>query len=385
MPSTSAFVVHRSEGFARTGSLTLHRGIVETPVFMPVGTCAAVKTLGAEELAPLGSQIILGNTYHLYLRPGLEVLSRFGGLHNFMGWSGPILTDSGGFQVFSLAKLKKISDEGAHFQSHLNGDSLFLSPELSAQIQQTIGSDIAMVLDECVALPNTVEKLKEAVDRSYLWAQRFLQVPRLKHQKIFGIVQGGNNFKLRRESLAATVSLPIDGVAVGGLSVGEPHSVMIEVLAELAPALPAALPHYLMGVGSPLDLLEAVNLGIDMFDCVLPTRNGRNGGFFTDQGLLNIRNKIHTFDQNPIDPECGCPCCSRYTRGYLRHLFMTKEILGCRLATLHNVFYYHRLLGRFRTALRQGKFTELYAELRPVLRAGYAKEDQGLVSSSEEV
>jgi queuine tRNA-ribosyltransferase len=358
-----------SSGFARRGRLHLAHGIVETPAFMPVGTYGAVKAMAPEELVEIGTQILLGNTYHLYLRPGLEVLEKFGGLHRFMHWDRPILTDSGGFQIFSLDPA--ITDEGVTFRSHLNGDRIALTPELSARIQQTIGSDIAMVLDECLALPNTEAKLDAAVVRSLAWARRFLDVPRRPGQAVFGILQGGTSLGLRRKSLEGTRDLPIDGLAIGGLSVGEPHSAMIGVLAALAPDLPATLPHYLMGVGTPRDLLESVNCGVDMFDCVLPTRNGRNGGFFTDRGLLNIRNQSHRLDDGPIDPGCACPCCRHYSRAYLRHLFATKEILGCRLATVHNLHYYHRFMLDIRNALDKGTFAQWYADLSPRLAAAY--------------
>ena len=363
-------IVQRS-GHSRRGRLHLAHGVVETPAFMPVGTHGAVKTLAPPELEATGTQILLGNTYHLYLRPGLPILRKFGGLHSFMGWSRPILTDSGGFQIFSLAKLKKTEDEGVEFQSHLNGDSLFLTPELAAEIQQAIGSDIAMVLDECVALPNTPEILRRAVQRSIAWAKRFLAVPRKEGQQIFGILQGGASPTLRRESLEGTLSLPIDGLAIGGLSVGEPHATMVEVLEFLAPDLPERLPHYLMGVGTPRDILEAVRRGVDLFDCVLPTRNARNGGFFTDHGLLNIRNAIHHEATGPIDPGCDCECCRRYSRAYLRHLFLTKEILGCRLATVHNLHYYHRFMSGIRFSLESGTFERFYQEMKQRMDTAY--------------
>ncbi len=330
-----------------------------------------MKTLAPWELKELGAQIILGNTYHLYLRPGMEVMKHLGGLHQFMNWDAPILTDSGGFQVFSLGARRKVTDEGVVFQSHLNGDTIHLTPELSASIQQTIGSDIAMVFDECVALPSPQAAIESAVDRSLLWAKRFLDVPRLPTQQIFGIVQGGTDLSLREKSLKGTLALPIDGLAVGGLSVGETHDEMVTVLEGLAPLLPKDLPHYLMGVGTPRDLLEAVARGIDMFDCVLPTRVGRNGGFYTDDGLLNIRNQVHQMSAEPVDVHCPCPACRSFSRGYLRHLFITKEILGCRLATLHNLHYYHRFMSAIRQSLENGSFPQLYAELAPRMRKAY--------------
>jgi queuine tRNA-ribosyltransferase len=351
---------------ARRGTLTLPHGVVDTPAFMPVGTYGAVKTLAPDEIKKTNSQIILGNTYHLNLRPGLEILQKFGGLHNFMKWSGPILTDSGGFQIFSLGKLKQVTPEGIHFQSHLNGDKIFLTPELSAQIQKVINSDIAMVLDELVALPNTPEVLHQAVLRSYEWAKKFLSLP--KTQKVFGIVQGGTDKDLRKLSLDLTTSLPIDGLAIGGLSVGESHEEMVTTLQNIANDLPKELPHYLMGVGTPLDILEAVNLGVDMFDCVMPTRNARNGGFFTDEGLLNIRNEKYKFDETPIDATCECECCKNYSKAYLRHLFNIKEILGLRLATIHNLYYYQGLMLKIRKSLEQGAFNTFYQSMKGKLK-----------------
>ncbi len=365
----------KQEGQARRGRLTLAHGVVETPVFMPVGTYGAVKTATPEELVAAGSQIILGNTYHLYLRPGLEVLEKFGGLHRWMHWDLPLLTDSGGFQVFSLSQSRKITDEGAEFRSHLNGDKIFLTPELSAKIQQAIGSDIAMVLDECVALPNKTSVIEAAVKRSREWAERFLAVPRREGQNIFGINQGGTSLPLREQSLSATLELPLDGIAIGGLSVGETHREMVEVLEFLSPRLPIELPHYVMGIGTPLDLLEAVRNGIDMFDCVLPTRNARNGGFFTNEGLLNIRNSDFRLDAAPIQEGCDCPCCRHYSRAYLRHLFQIKEILGCRLATLHNLHYYHRFVAGMRNALEAGTFSHYYEEMRPRLAQAYPERE----------
>lgn len=366
-----SFDIIASEGYARLGKLKLAHGEVETPVFMPVGTYGAVKTQSPEELKSLGTQILLGNTYHLYLRPGLEILNQFGGLHSFMHWDGPILTDSGGFQVFSLGSLRQINEEGVTFKSPLNGDQIFLSPELSAQIQQVIGSDIAMVLDECISLPAKPEDVERAVRRSARWAARFFEVPVKPNQKRYGILQGGTSLDFRKLSWELTQPLPLDGLAVGGLSVGEPHDEMVSILRSLAPFLPPQLPHYLMGVGTPRDILEAVHCGIDQFDCVLPTRNARNGGFFTDQGLLNIRNSEYKLDPRPIDENCLCECCRHYSRSYLRHLFQVKEILGCRLATTHNLYYYHNFLKSIREALRSGHFEDFYQSRRTVLSEAY--------------
>ncbi len=366
------FTVHHQEGRARLSTLSTSHGDIQTPVFMPVGTLGAVKTVAPAELESIGTQIILGNTYHLYLRPGLEILKTFAGLHRFMGWSRPILTDSGGFQVFSLGRLKKVTEDGAVFQSHLNGDTIHLTPELSAQIQQVIGSDIAMVLDECVALPNSSDILSASVHRSHRWAKRFLDVSHSsEHQAVFGIVQGGTDRELRFLSLQLTQELPVQGIAVGGLSVGEPFTMMMQVLDDLAPGLDSARPRYLMGVGTPRDILEAVYRGIDMFDCVLPTRNARNGGLFTDSGLLNIRNQQYERDEGAIDPSCGCLLCQKFSRAYLRHLFTVKETLGLRLATLHNLYYYHAFMQQIRSALAQRTFEEFYRSRRDPLARAY--------------
>lgn len=354
---------------ARLGRVQLAHGEVQTPVFMPVGTYGAVKTQSPEELGALGTQILLGNTYHLNIRPGTDVLDHFGGLHKFMGWDGPILTDSGGFQVFSLSGLKKIDDEGVTFQSHLNGDKIHLTPESCARIQQSIGSDIAMILDECLALPASKSDLRKALIRSLRWTERFLAVPRREGQRIFGILQGGTDLELRRESLRGNLNLDLDGIAIGGLSVGEPHEQMVSVLEHLAPDLPPEKPHYLMGVGTPLDILEAVHCGVDMFDCVMPTRNARNGYLFTPNGPINIRNAKHKFSDEPLNPELF----PKVSLGYLRHLFQTKEILGCRLATSNNIHYYHSLMYQIRSAIENGSFDVFYRKHREKFRSFYLK------------
>lgn len=341
---------------------------------MPVGTLGVVKTLSTAELTSLGAEILLGNAYHLTQRPGLDVLEHCGGLHRFMGWSGPLLTDSGGFQVFSLGKLKSIDDERIIFQSHVDGSTLHLTPESSAAAQQIIGADIAMVLDECVALPASRQALEKAVFRSLRWAERFVGQPRKPGQAVFGIVQGGCEIDLRQLSLTETMKLGVDGIAIGGLSVGEGHDAMIHTLKALARDLPPDRPHYLMGAGNPLDILEAVRQGIDMFDCVLPTRVARNAGFFTDDGLINIRNQCHRLDSSPIDPNCPCPCCRQYSRAYLRHLFQSKEILGCRLATTHNLHYYFAFMQRIREAIESGSFDDFCETMRSRLVAGYGPE-----------
>lgn len=364
------------EGFARRGRLHLAHGTVETPVFMPVGTYGAVKGIDPLELEALGTQILLGNTYHLHLRPGPERMAAYGGLHQFMAWNKPILTDSGGFQVFSLSGFRKMDEDGVTFRSQLDGALVRLTPEIVAATEAAIGSDIAMVLDECPSLPADRDTLRKAVERSARWAKRFLQVPRREGQRVFGIVQGGTDPELRRQSLERTVALVadgMDGLAIGGLSVGEPHDEMIATLETMAPTLPDALPHYLMGVGTPLDILEAVRRGVDMFDCVLPTRNGRNGGFFTDRGLVNIRNAQYKDQNGPVDPDCRCTTCTRFSAAYLRHLFQIGEMLGPRLATIHNLHYYHDLMRALRRALEAGRFEAFYEEKRPLLRAGYGQ------------
>jgi queuine tRNA-ribosyltransferase len=379
----SAFTLKTKSDQARSGVLLTPHGEINTPVFMPVGTYGVVKSLSTPELKSVGTQILLGNTYHLYLRPGVDLMKQVGGLHPFMNWERPILTDSGGFQIFSLGKLKKLTDDGVVFQSHLNGDRIELTPERAALIQQTIGSDIAMVLDQCPALPNSEDAIRQAVIRSAAWAKRFFAVERKPGQLIFGICQGGTSASLRKLSLDLTLELPVDGIALGGLSVGESHEEMVQTLESVAAYLPPELPHYLMGVGTPLDLLEGVRLGIDMFDCVLPTRNGRNGGFFTHDGLLNIRNQSHTKDLRPIDSECECDCCAHYSRAYLRHLFQIKEILGCRLATLHNLHYYHRFMSEMRRAIEVGTFSSYYSQMQPRLKQGYGSKPK-LISDQEE-
>jgi queuine tRNA-ribosyltransferase len=361
-------------GHARRGRLHLAHGTVETPVFMPVGTYGAVKGIDPTELEALGTQILLSNTYHLYLRPGPERLRAFGGLHRFMGWSRPILTDSGGFQVFSLSGFRQLDEDGVTFRSQLDGAVVRWTPEVVAATEAAIGSDIAMVLDECPSLPADTATLRKAVERSARWAERFLACPRPEGQRVFGIVQGGTDAALRLESLertAALVARGMDGLAIGGLSVGEPHDERIATLDVLAPHLPDALPHYLMGVGTPLDLLEAVRRGIDLFDCVLPTRNGRNGGLFTEHGLVNIRNARFKDQQDPVDRNCRCSTCTRYSAAYLRHLFHIGEMLGCRLATIHNLHYYHDLMAATRRALEAGRFEAFYEEKRQLLRAAY--------------
>ena len=360
-----AFRVVAQDGPARTGRLTLARGEVETPVFMPVGTYGTVKAMAPDELTDLGAQIVLGNTFHLWLRPGLDVIGAHDGLHRFMGWTRPLLTDSGGFQVFSLGELRKISEEGVQFSSPINGDRLFLTPEESMRIQHVLDADIAMVFDECTPfqVDDRIAKQEEAADSMRLsmrWAQRSAsEFNRLVgSNSLFGIVQGGMFEALRDESLSALIDIGFEGYAIGGLSVGEPKEEMLRILAHTAPRMPADKPRYLMGVGTPEDLIEAIGVGIDMFDCVLPTRNARNGWLFTRYGDIKLRNSRYRTDTAPPDETCGCPACRKFTRAYLHHLQRVNEILGARLNTIHNLYYYLDLMKRARKAIAAQRFGE---------------------------
>lgn len=339
----------------RLGRLTTPHGTVDTPVFMPVGTQATVKGLTAEQVASTGARLILGNTYHLALRPGSERIERLGGLHSFMGWDGPILTDSGGFQIFSLSERATITEQSAQFRSHIDGSLLDLTPEESIRIQERLGSDIAMVLDHVVGLPSEPALVKLAMERSTRWAARCLQAATRDDQAKFAIVQGGLDLELRQASAAGLTALPFDGFAVGGLSVGEPPAEMVRVIQGTTPYLPTDKPRYLMGVGRPIDLLEGIAGGIDMFDCVMPTRNGRNALAFTWQGTLRMRNARHADDRNPIDATCPCLAC-RHSRAYIRHLFMAKEMLGPILLTHHNLTFYQLLMAEARRQLQAGTF-----------------------------
>ena len=347
------FSVLATSGSARRGRLELAHGVVETPVFMPVGTYGTVKAMAPRELVELGAQIVLGNTFHLWLRPGQEVIAAHGGLHRFMGWDRPILTDSGGFQVWSLGPLRKVVEEGVAFASPVNGDKLFLTPELSMQIQRTLASDIVMVFDECTPHPATRDEATDSMQLSLRWARRSRDAfaGAGNTNALFGIVQGGMHEDLRDESLAGLATIGFDGYAIGGLSVGEPKEEMLRVLAHVAPRLPSERPRYLMGVGTPEDLVAGVVTGIDMFDCVMPTRNARNGWLFTRFGDIKIRNARYKTDTQPLDATCGCHACRNFTRGYLHHLNRVNEILGARLATIHNLFYYHQLMADLREAI----------------------------------
>jgi len=365
-----------TDGSARRGRLTFERGIVETPAFMPVGTYGTVKAMTPEELRELGAQIILGNTFHLMLRPGMEVMRAHGGLHRFMHWDGPILTDSGGFQVWSLGKLRKISEQGVTFQSPVNGDRIFMGPEESMAMQQALGADIIMIFDECTPYPATEEQARASMELSLRWAERSKRAHAGHPGALFGIVQGGMYEHLRHESLAGLKQIGFDGYALGGLSVGEPKEEMLRVLDSIAPELPADRPRYLMGVGTPEDLVEAVRRGMDMFDCVLPTRNARNGWLFTHDGAVKIRNSRYAADTGPIDPRCDCYTCRHYSRAYLRHLQQCNEILGARLATIHNLYYYQSLMRGLRQATGQKRLDEFIEKFYCMRRQNKAVPDE---------
>ena len=354
-----SFVVRKTDGMARRGVLTLAHGTVDTPAFMPVGTYGAVKAMSPEELVATGSQIVLGNTFHLWLRPGLEVIAKHGGLHRFMGWDGPILTDSGGFQVFSLGELRKISEEGVQFASPINGDRLFLTPEVSMQIQITLNSDIAMVFDECTPYPATKPEAASSMELSMRWAHRSRHAfGQGGKNALFGIVQGGMYEDLREESLEKLKAIGFEGYAVGGLSVGEPKEERERIMRHIAPRLPADRPRYLMGMGTPEDLIGAVAAGFDMFDCVLPTRNARNGWLYTRHGDVKLRNARYRDDPQPLDPQCACYGCRNFSLSYLHHLQKTNEILGARLNTLHNLHYYQELMADLRVAIEGNTLAE---------------------------
>lgn len=372
------FRVSGTDGAARRGELRTPHGVVQTPAFMPVGTRGAVKAITHRDLEAIGAEIILGNTYHLYLRPGDALVARAGGLHDFIGWRRPILTDSGGYQIFSLADRRRITEAGAEFRSHLDGSLHLLTPESAADIQLQLGSDIAMVLDECIATPATVEAARAAMERSVRWARR----ARTRWEQVradpaaagvsvtntgqaqFGIVQGGTHPALRTESAQATIEIGFEGYAIGGLSVGEPPEIMYEVVAHTAAQLPETAPRYLMGTGMPDDLVECVALGVDMFDCVLPTRNARNGQLLTRRGPLSIKNARYAEDFGPPDPECGCYTCRHFSRAYLRHLFVAGEMTAATLNTVHNLYFYLDTMKRIREAIMFGTFGRLRAEFR---------------------
>ncbi len=350
-----------TESRARAGVIQTTHGAVETPIFMPVGTLGTVKSVSPEELIEIGAQIILGNTYHLYLRPGCSIISRFEGLHRFMHWNKPILTDSGGFQVFSLAKLTKISDDGVTFQSHIDGSKHLLSPEKVMDVQACLGTDIMMCLDQCIQYPATREQCRAALEMTTQWARRCRQSWQNSpngHNALFGIVQGGMFADLRRQSAQELTDIDFSGYAVGGLSVGEPVELMLEMADLTLPKLPAVKPRYIMGVGTPENLIELVALGADMFDCVLPTRNARNGQMFTDGGTINISNSRYKDDTGPLDAECRCYTCRNYSRAYLRHLYLARELLAYRLNTIHNIYFFINFIKGMRKAILADEFED---------------------------
>jgi queuine tRNA-ribosyltransferase len=356
---------------ARRGQLHLAHGIVQTPAFMPVGTYGTVKAMSPFELTEIGFEMVLSNTFHLWLRPGLEVIEKFGGLHRFMGWDKPILTDSGGFQVFSLGKLRKITEDGVKFASPINGDKLFLTPEISMQIQRTLNSDIVMIFDECTPYPATEREAADSMRMSLRWAARSKAAHAGNPNALYGIVQGGMYEGLRDESARELIGMDFDGYAIGGLSVGEPKEDMKRILAHTAPQLPTDKPRYLMGVGTPSDLVAAVAQGIDQFDCVLPTRNARHGILFTRRGEMRIRNARWKTDTAPIDDECTCHTCTHFSRAYVHHLIRANEILGARLATIHNLHYYHRLMAGMRAAIEAHRFADFVAEFHAMQAQGW--------------
>jgi queuine tRNA-ribosyltransferase len=365
------FEVHNTAGFARNGILTFRRGKVRTPAFMPVGTYGSVKSVTPDEVRESGADIILGNTFHLMLRPGTDIVRKHGGLHEFMNWHGPILTDSGGFQVFSLIDLRKLSEEGVRFRSPVNGDEIFLTPEKSMEVQHELNADVTMIFDECTPYPATEAEARESMHLSLRWARRsrdrFDELKALEPDRgeaLFGIVQGGIYADLRRESLDGLTHIGFDGYAIGGLAVGEPEDERIAVLDNLLPSMPEKSPRYLMGVGTPLDIAESVSRGVDMFDCVMPTRHARTGQLFTSRGVVNIRNAKYADDTGPLDPECDCHTCGHYSLSYLRHLEKCGEILGPRLNTIHNLHYYQELMRTLRKAIADNRLVDAISELR---------------------
>ncbi len=350
------FTLIKTENSARAGELYTAHGKVLTPAFMPVGSQATVKTLTPDDIKEIGYNMILSNTYHLYLRPGIDVIEKMGGLHRFMAWDGSILTDSGGYQVFSLSAFRKITDEGIKFRSHIDGSEHFLTPELAVKYQESLGSDVMMVLDECSAYGDSKEKLEKAMERTHRWAERCLNAHKLNEQMLFAIVQGGAFPDLRERSAEALKKLDFPGYAVGGLSVGEPKEVMLDILGKTTPFLPEEKPRYLMGVGAPEDIFEGVARGIDMFDCALPTRVARNGALFTMKGRINIRRASYSEQEGPVDPECDCYSCRTFSAAYLSHLFRSEELLALRLATIHNLRFMHNLVKNIRESILAGAF-----------------------------
>ncbi len=366
-----SFELLATEGKARRGRLSFPRGVVETPAFMPVGTYGTVKGMLPRDIEAIGAQIILGNTFHLWLRPGTEVIKKHGDLHDFMQWQGPILTDSGGFQVFSLGAMRKIKEEGVYFASPVDGSKVFMGPEESMQVQRDLGSDIVMIFDECTPYPAEFDVAKRSMELSLRWAKRSKEAHGDNTAALFGIVQGGMHEELRKVSLEGLAQIGFDGYAIGGLSVGEPKEEMIKVLDYLPPQLPADKPRYLMGVGTPEDIVEAVRRGVDMFDCVMPTRNARNAHIFTAQGTLRLRNARFRDDPAPIDADCDCYTCRHYSRAYLHHLDKCNEMLGSHLNTVHNLHYYQQLMAGLRAAIEAGRLDAFVADF-------YAKRHQSV-------
>lgn len=358
------FKIHHTDDLARRATVSLKHGDVETPAFMPVGTYGTVKAMSPLELKEINAHIILGNTFHLWLRPGLEVIKLHGGLHRFMGWDGPILTDSGGFQVWSLGAMRKISEEGVKFRSPINGDSCFLTPEESMRIQKILNSDVVMIFDECTPYPATFQQANDSMQLSLRWARRSKEAHAGNPNALFGIIQGGMFEELRDISLDGLTTINFDGFAIGGLSVGEPKEDMLRILTHTAPKMPNDKPRYLMGVGTPEDLVAAVSLGVDMFDCVMPTRNARNGWLFTQYGDIKIKNAQYKLDTSPLDNDCTCYTCQNFTRAYLHHLHKVGEILSARLNTIHNLHYYQVLMQGMRDSITAGTFSEFVIEFR---------------------
>ena len=366
------FKLHKTDGNARRGELTFPRGKVQTPAFMPVGTYGTVKGMLPRDISEIGAEIILGNTFHLMLRPGTEVVKQHGDLHDFINWQGPILTDSGGFQVFSLGAMRKITEEGVTFKSPIDGSAVYIDPEKSMQVQRDLGSDVVMIFDECTPYPATEQQADDSMQLSLRWAKRSKEAHGDNPSALFGIVQGGMYEQLRDQSLAGLIEIDFDGYAIGGLSVGEPKEDMIRILDHLASTMPSDKPRYLMGVGKPADLVEAVRRGIDMFDCVMPTRNARNGHLFTSQGVVKIRNAKYRNDTSPLDSECDCYTCQNFSRGYLHHLEKCGEMLGAQLNTIHNLRYYQKLMKDLRNAIEQGSLDDFVAEFYQ--KTGYSQQ-----------
>ncbi len=359
--SVGQFTIQAQDNQARRGQLVTAHGTIQTPTFMPVGTQGCVKTLSPDEVKDIGAEIFLGNTYHLYLRPGDELIAGLGGLHNFSGWPGPILTDSGGYQIFSLSGLRHIYPKGVEFQSHIDGSRHFFTPAKVISIQKNLGSDIMMVLDECVPFQADKTYTKRSLELTFNWAQQSRQAYPTDNQKnlLFGIIQGGFFHDLRKQSVEEICSIPFEGYAIGGLSVGEPKPIMQDILSVTAPLLPKDSPRYLMGVGTPTDILDGIALGIDMFDCVLPTRNARNGTLFTSQGKINIKNALYKSDPRPLDPNCACYTCRNFSRATLRHFYKSRELVSYRLLTIHNLKFYIDLINEAKRAIEQGTFEQM--------------------------